>query len=93
MLLVAGTQASSSRIVATLDTIGMSVRILGGDGLVGIGQFTMGEDVVISTAYLPDRPGDRNRDFVRAYRAAYRNELPDYRGAGTYDILYLLRQA
>jgi ABC-type branched-subunit amino acid transport system substrate-binding protein len=30
---------------------------------------------------------------VSAYRAAYRNELPDHRGAGTYDIIYLLAQA
>ncbi len=93
VLLVAGTRASGSRIAATLDTVGISVRILAGDGLVGIGQTTMAEGVVISTAYLPDRPGNRNSDFVRAYRAAYRNELPDYRGAGTYDILYLLAQA
>ena len=93
VLLVAGTRASGSRIAATLDTVGMSVRIIAGDGLVGIGQTTMPEGVVISTAYLPDRPGNRNSDFVRAYRAAYRNELPDYRGAGTYDILYLLAQA
>ncbi len=93
VLLVAGTRASGSRIAATLDTVGMSVRIIAGDGLVGIGQTTMPEGVVISTAYLPDRPGSRNSDFVRAYRAAYRNELPDYRGAGTYDILYLLAQA
>ncbi len=93
VLLVAGTRASSSRIAAALGTVGMSVRILGGDGLVGIGQTTMAEGTTISTAYLPDRPGDRNSDFVRAYRAAYRNELPDYRGAGTYDILHLLAQA
>ncbi len=93
VLLVAGTRASGSRIAATLDTVGISVRILAGDGLVGIGQTTMAEGVVISTAYLPDRPGNRNSDFVRAYRAAYRNQLPDYRGAGTYDILYLLAQA
>ena len=93
VLLVAGTRASGSRIAATLDTVGISIRIIAGDGLVGIGQTTMADGVVISTAYLPDRPGNRNGDFVRAYRAAYRNELPDYRGAGTYDILYLLAQA
>ena len=93
VLLIAGTRASGSRIAATLDTVGMSVRILGGDGLVGLGQTTMAEGATISTAYLPDRPGDRNGDFVRAYRAAYRNELPDHSGAGTYDILYLLAQA
>ena len=93
VLFVAGTRASGNRIAATLDTVGMSVRIIAGDGLVGIGQTTMPEGVVISTAYLPDRPGNRNSDFVRAYRAAYRNELPDYRGAGTYDILHLLAQA
>ena len=94
VLLVVGTRVSSSRIAATLDTVGISVRIiLAGDDLVGIGQTTMAEGAVISTAYLPDRPGNRNRDFVRAYRAAYRNELPDYRGAGTYDILHLLAQA
>ncbi len=81
--MVAGTRASGSRIAATLDIVGMSVPILGGDGLVGIGQTTMAEGVTISAAYLPDRPGNRNSVFVRAYRAAYRNELPDYRGAGT----------
>lgn len=93
VLVVAGTRASSSRIAAALDTVGMSIRILGGDGLVGIGQTTMAQGLTISTAYLPDRPGDRNSDFVRAYRTAYRNELPDHRGAGTYDILHLLAQA
>lgn len=93
VLLVAGTGLSGSRISATLDTVGISIRIIAGDGLVEIGQPTMAEGVVISAAYLPDRPGNRNGDFVRAYRAAYRNELPDYRGAGAYDILYLLAQA
>ena len=51
------------------------------------------EGVHISTAYLPDRPGAQNAAFVRAYRQAYKDQLPDHRGAAAYDIVHLLARA
>jgi branched-chain amino acid transport system substrate-binding protein len=94
VLFVAGTQAGGRRIIATLDTVGLAAQVIGGDALVGIEQSaTDAEGMLISTAYLPDRPGDRNAEFVRAYRAAYSNQTPDHRGAGAYDIVYLLTRA
>jgi branched-chain amino acid transport system substrate-binding protein len=93
VLFLAGPQAGGRRVAATMDSIGFRPQIMGGDGLVGIEDADDAEGMLISTAYLPDRPGDRNADYVRAYRAAYRNQLPDHRAAGAYDAVYLLAEA
>jgi branched-chain amino acid transport system substrate-binding protein len=90
VLLIAGTAASARRILPTLDTVGIRPRVLGGDALAGL-ETTRGTDgVITSTAYLPDRPGERNQAFVEAYRAAYGAQPLDHRGAAAYDIVYLL---
>jgi branched-chain amino acid transport system substrate-binding protein len=94
VVFIAGTQDDARRIIPVLDTMGIRAQVLGGDGLSGIQEtVTSAEDTYISSAYLPDRPGDRNDRFISAYRTAYRNQLPDHRGAGSYDIVYLLAQA
>lgn len=67
---------------------------MGGDALTGIeATGTLAEGVHISSAYLADRPGDRNAQFVAAYGRAYGGQRPDHRGAGAYDIVYLLARA
>ena len=94
LLLVAGTEAAAERMLPTLDSVGLRTTVMGGDGLAGIQSSGAEADgVLISTAYLADRPGDRNAVFVAAYRAAYDNQVPDHRGAGAYDIVQLLAQA
>lgn len=94
VLFIAGNQGDAGRILPALDTMGIRARVLGGDGLSGIQEtVASAEGTYISSAYLPDRPGDRNERFISAYRTAYRNQLPDHRGAGSYDIVYLLAQA
>jgi len=94
LLLVAGTEAAAERMLPTLDSVGLRTTVMGGDGLAGIQSSGVEADgVLISTAYLADRPGDRNAVFVAAYRAAYDNQVPDHRGAGAYDIVQLLAQA
>ncbi len=93
VLFIAGTSQSRERIKATLDTVGWNAQLLGGDEMVGIEESTTAEGMFISTAYLPDQPGDRNGEFVRSYRSAFSNQLPDHRGAGAYDIIHLLAQA
>lgn len=93
VLVIAGTQAGAERILPTLDSLGLRLQVMGGDGLVGVEQSDRANGVLISTAYLSDRPGEKNDVFVSAYRAAYANRLPDHRGAGTYDIVHLLADA
>ncbi len=93
VLFLAGPQAGGRRVAATMDNVGFRPQMMGGDGLVGIEEADNAEGMLISTAYLPDRPGDRNAAYVRAYRAAYHNQLPDHRGAGAYDAVYLLAEA
>lgn len=74
--------------------LGLSWLTLGADGLSGIEALgPLAEGVRIATAYLPDRPGDRNAEFVAAYARAYPGGYPDHRGAGAYDIVYLLARA
>lgn len=93
VLLIAGTAAAAQRILPTLDTVGLGPRVLGGDALSGLETFRRAEGVLMSSAYLPDRPGDRNAAFVAAYRAAYPGQPLDHRGAAAYDAVYLLARA
>jgi branched-chain amino acid transport system substrate-binding protein len=90
VLLIAGTAAAAQRILPTLDTVGLKPRVLGGDALSGLETFRRAEGVLMSAAYLPDRPGKQNAAFVAAYRAAYPGQPLDHRGAAAYDIVYLL---
>ena len=94
VLMIAGTREGAERILPTADAVGLDLALMGGDGISGIEQGGVdAEGVYISTAYLPDRPGDRNSRFVRAYQQAFQGRLPDHRGAGTYDIVHLLARA
>ena len=93
VLLIAGTRQTGEKVRATLDTVGWNVQLMGGDGMVGIEESMTAEGMFISSAYFPDQAGDRNREFVRSYRSAFPNQLPDHRGAGAYDIIHLLAQA
>ncbi len=94
-VLIAGTRFGAEGVLATLDSLGMSPVVFGGDGLVGLEQSTSvnSEGTYVSTAYLPDRSGGRNATFVASYRRAYGDRTPDHRGAGAYDIVHLLARA
>ena len=71
--------------------LGLRWPTIGGDALTGIeAAGALAEGVRVSSAYLPDRPGERNAVFVAAYARAYEGQRPDHRGAGAYDILQLL---
>ena len=90
-LLLAGKLYGAHRLLTTLNSLQYNQTILGGDGIDGIEAFDVGsEGIYISLAYLPDQPGPRNDAFKSAYREMYGGRLPDHRGAGAYDIVYLL---
>jgi branched-chain amino acid transport system substrate-binding protein len=74
--------------------LGLRWPTIGGDALTGIeAAGALAEGVRVSSAYLPDRPGERNAVFVAAYARAYEGQRPDHRGAGAYDIVQLLARA
>lgn len=93
--LILGTdRAGAETVLRDRVQLGLSWLTLGGDGLSGIEALgSLAEGVRIATAYLPDRPGERNAAFVAAYARAYPGQYPDHRGAGAYDIVYLLARA
>jgi len=93
-LMIAGDRVSAERVLRAVRAAGLTVPMLGGDGLTGIqSDGTLAEGVYISSNYLPDLPGDRNASFLSAYGAANGGERPDHRGAGAYDAVRLLADA
>ena len=94
LLLIAGTRPGGTRILATRDSLGLSLPMLGGDGLAGIEELGPAADgIIISTAYLPDEAGAANAAFVEAYRRVSGDRPPDHRGAGAYDAVHLIARA
>ena len=94
VLILATDRVSGETVLKDRAQAGLPWLTLGGDGLSGIeGLGVAAEGVRIATAYLPDRPGERNANFIAAYARAYPDQYPDHRGAGAYDIVYLLAQA
>jgi branched-chain amino acid transport system substrate-binding protein len=93
-LILATDRASAEMILRDRAQLGLPWLALGGDGLTGVEALgALAEGVRIATAYLPDRPGERNAQFVAAYGRAYPGQYPDHRGAGAYDIIHLLARA
>jgi branched-chain amino acid transport system substrate-binding protein len=90
--LVLATERGGAEIaLREMGRIGVRWTSLGGDALTGIeAAGPLAEGVRVSSAYLPDRPGDRNAKFVEAYARAYPGQRPDHRGAGAYDAVQLL---
>lgn len=92
-LVIGGQAAEGLKIVRAARRLGYTGPILGSDGLTGLKDAGAdAEGVFVSSAFLPDRPSPRTQKFVEEYRRRY-NELPDHRGAMTYDVVYLLREA
>ena len=86
VLVLATERGGAELALREMTRLGLRWPVLGGDALTGIEV----EGVRLSSAYLPDKPGERNAAFVAAYGRANEGRLPDHRGAGSYDIVYLL---
>ncbi|HEX6747939.1 MAG TPA: ABC transporter substrate-binding protein [Longimicrobium sp.] len=92
-LVIGGQAPEGLKIIAAARRLGFTGPILGSDGLTGVKDGgPVAEGVFVSSAFLPDRPADKAQQFVNAYRQRYR-EMPDHRGAMTYDVIYLLKDA
>jgi len=91
VLMVATERGGAELALRDLARLGLRWPTIGGDALTGIeAGGALAQGLRLSSAYLPDRPGERNAVFVAAYARAYEGTRPDHRGAGAYDIVQLL---
>ncbi|HET6797254.1 MAG TPA: ABC transporter substrate-binding protein [Gemmatimonadales bacterium] len=92
-LVVAGNRSEGEEILRQARQRGLTMPVLGGDGLEGIEEAgAVANGVYLSSAYLPTIATPANRAFVQAYRKKYPGAgLPNQPAAATYDAVYLLR--
>jgi len=91
VLILATERGGAELVLGDEVRLGLRWPTIGGDALTGIeANGPLAEGLRLSSAYLPDRPGERNAVFVAAYARAYEGQRPDHRGAGAYDIVQLL---
>ncbi len=94
VLLAATDRATGAAVLRTARGRGLTMPVIGGDGLSGIQtEGTLAEGVYLTSNYLPERGGETNAAFLRAYAAANGGEQPDHRGAGAYDAVHLIAEA
>jgi len=93
VIIIAGVRDGAERILATRDSLRLTSTVMAGDGVIGIEATGRAEGLFVSSAWLADRPDARSQAFVKAYRDANSGASPDHRGAGAYDIIYILARA
>jgi branched-chain amino acid transport system substrate-binding protein len=92
-LVVAGNRSEAEEILRQARKRGLTMPVLGGDGLEGIeAAGPLAEGVYLSAAYLPSLGTTANKNFLQAYRKKFPSAgLPNQPAAATYDAVYLLR--
>ena len=92
-LVVAGNRTEAEEILRQARKRGLTMPVLGGDGLEGIEEAgALAEGVYLSSAYLPTLATLANKAFLKAYRKKFPTAgLPNQPAAATYDAVYLLR--
>jgi branched-chain amino acid transport system substrate-binding protein len=92
-IVVAGNRSEAEEILRHARKRGLTMPVLGGDGLEGIQEAgALAEGVYLSSPYFPSIPSAPNRRFVQAFRRKYPDAgMPNQPAAATYDAVYLLR--
>jgi branched-chain amino acid transport system substrate-binding protein len=92
-LVVAGNRSEAEEILRQARKRGLTMPVLGGDGLEGIQEAgDLAEGVYLSSPYFPSIPTSPNRRFVQAFRRKYPGAgMPNQPAAAAYDAVYLLR--
>jgi branched-chain amino acid transport system substrate-binding protein len=94
VLMLATDRVTGAAILRQARQRGITLPVMGGDALSGIqSEGALAEGVYFTSGYLPDRAGEANAAFLRAYGAANNGERPDHRGAGAYDAVHLVADA
>lgn len=94
-LLIAGNRSEAETVLTQARARGITIPILGGDGLEGIEEAgALANGAFVSAAYLPTLDTPANRRFVQAYANRYPGSpRPNQPAAATYDAVYLLQRA
>src|SRR5437016_3525606 len=83
VLVLAAERPGAELALREMQALKLSWPVIGGDALTGIeADGALAEGVHVSSAYLPDRPEDRNVTVVADYARAYPGQRPDHPGAG-----------
>jgi branched-chain amino acid transport system substrate-binding protein len=92
-IVVAGNRGEAEEILRMARKRGLTMPVLGGDGLEGIQEAgDLAEGVYLSSPYFPSIPSAPNRRFVEAFRRKYPSAgMPNQPAAAAYDAVYLLR--
>jgi branched-chain amino acid transport system substrate-binding protein len=92
-ILVAGNRSEAEEVLRQARKRGLTMPVLGGDGLEGIQEAgALAEGVYLSSPYFPAIPSAANRRFVAAFHRKYPDAgMPNQPAAATYDAIYLLR--
>jgi branched-chain amino acid transport system substrate-binding protein len=92
-LVVAGNRSEAEEILRQARKRGLTMPVLGGDGLEGIQEAgDLADGVYLSSPYFPSIPTAPNRRFVEAFRRKYPGAgMPNQPAAAAYDAVYLLR--
>ena len=92
-IVVAGNRSEAEEVIRQARKRGLTMPVLGGDGLEGIQEAgELAEGVYLSSPYFPSIPSAPNRRFVDAFRRKYPSAgMPNQPAAATYDAVYLLR--
>lgn len=94
VVMVAADVPGTEMVLRELRRQGVRWPVIGSDALVGIeASGAIAEGVHISSAYLSDRPGEKNATFVLDYFRATQGERPNDVAGLTYDVVTLLAQA
>lgn len=92
-LVVAGNRGEAEEVIRQVRRRGLTVPVLGGDGLEGIeAAGSLAEGVYLTSSYFPTLTTESNQKFVEAYQRKFPDAgMPNQPAAATYDAIYLLR--
>ena len=94
VLVLAADVPGAELALRDLQRLGLRWAVVGSDATVGIeADGPLAEGVHLSTAYLSDRPGEKNAAFVVDYFRATKGERPNDVAGLTYDAVQLVAQA
>lgn len=85
-------------ILTQADKAGLKAKFFGCDGLDGlIGQLgdniALADGVMLLTPFAADAQDEKTVKFVEAYKAKYKNEVPNQFAADAYDAVYTVKAA
>jgi branched-chain amino acid transport system substrate-binding protein len=97
VIVFSGYYTEGALIMKKAREVGIKAVMVGGDGLQGDDLMKIGgtavEGSISYAGFSPEQPTPNTEKFINAYKAKYKNELPDLFAAQGYDALMLIAKA